>query len=178
MGNIFLLLGKLVLKFKKMCFHQCQQVICFDYCKKCVFTSKNMCFMCFHQQETFFHFYKNSFLQVTICISTSGRNVSAAGENSFTGKMCSRQWKIRSHLWEIYFSQVKQYVSTSGKIFLLLGFFLKFFQIKYMFPLVENMLAIVGTASSYRKKYQFPLAETTFSVVRKILFTGKDTYVH
>lgn len=47
-----------------------------------------------------------------------------------------------------------------------------------MFPLVENMLAIVGTASSYRKKYQFPLAETTFSVVRKILFTGKDTYVH
>ena len=44
-----------------------------------------------------------------------------------------------------------------------------------MFPLVENMLAIVGTASSYRKKYQFPLAETTFSVVRKILFTGKDT---
>ena len=175
MGNIFLLLGKLVLKFKKMCFHQCQQVICFDYCKKCVFTSKNMCF---HQQETFFHFYKNSFLQVTICISTSGRNVSAAGENSFTGKMCSHQWKIRSHLWEIYFSQVKQYVSTSGKIFLLLGFFLKFFQIKYMFPLVENMLAIVGTASSYRKKYQFPLAETTFSVVRKILFTGKDTYVH
>ena len=130
LGNIFLLLGKLVLKFKKMCFHQCQQVICFDYCKKCVFTSKNMCFMCFHQQETFFHFYKNSFLQVTICISTSGRNVSAAGENSFTGKMCSHQWKIRSHLWEIYFLQVKQCVSTSGKIFLRLGFFLKFFQIR------------------------------------------------
>ena len=127
MGNIFLLLGKLALKFNKMCFHQCQQVICFDYCKKCVFTSKNMCFQ---QQETFFHFYKNSFLQVTICISTSGRNVSAAGENSFTDKMCSHQWKIRSHLWEIYFLQVKQCVSTSGKIFLRLGFFLKFFQIR------------------------------------------------